>query len=95
MNTSETEPENDVDITIRSQPNSYIGLLAIDQNVAKLKSGYDITPNYVSKELMGYDFGMLSPYWTVMKDKKSHFFWKQGASNAKDIFMVINAINAR
>lgn len=86
MNTVETEPETDIDLTIRSQPNSYIGLLAVDQNVGLLKSGYDITPNHVANELQMYDSSMPSPYWAIMKDQKSHFFWKQGASNAKDIF---------
>lgn len=88
LNTAETQPDNDIDITIRSQSNSYIGLLAIDQNVAMLKPGYDISPKYVSKELMAYDFASPSPYWAIMKDQKAHFFWKQGSSNAKDIFQV-------
>lgn len=60
--------------------------MAVDQNNAKLRSGYDITENDVSKELKKYDEAVESPYYAIMKDSESHFFWKPGSSNAQDGF---------
>lgn len=88
VNTIETEPEADIDLIIRAQPNSYVGLLAVDQNVGMLRSGHDVTPSQVSNELRMYDFSKSSPYWAVMKDTKFHFAWKPGSSNARDVFYV-------
>lgn len=65
---------------------SYVGLMAVDQNSAKLRSGYDITEGDVSKELKRYDGAVESPYYAIMKDSESHFFWKPGSSNAQDLF---------
>jgi CD109 antigen len=42
-NPMETQPGANVDITIRSKPNSYVGLLGVDQSVLLLKSGNDLT----------------------------------------------------
>lgn len=60
--------------------------MAVDQNNAKLRGGYDITESEVSKELKRYDSAVESPYYAIMKDSNTHFFWKPGNSNAKDIF---------
>lgn len=84
--TFETYPDTDIEIEVKTQMNSYIGLLAVDQNIAKLRGGYDITENDVSKELKRYDGAVESPYYAIMKDSESHFFWKPGSSNAQDVF---------
>ncbi|KAF5295443.1 hypothetical protein FQA39_LY13104 [Lamprigera yunnana] len=86
LNTVESQPENDVSLTINSQSNSYIGILAIDQNLGKLRSGYDLTINEVEEELRSYDIAHSSPYSVLMKDDNSHFFWKPGVSNSQDTF---------
>lgn len=39
----ETQPGNNVDITIRTKPNSYVGLLGVDQSVLLLRSGNDLS----------------------------------------------------
>lgn len=86
LNTVESQPEAEIDLTISSQPNSYVGLLAVDQNVGHLRSGYDLTQELVSDELKRYDIADYSPYSSVMKDANSHFFWKPGSSNTHDMF---------
>lgn len=88
LNTVETRPESDVDITVRAQPNSYVGVLAVDHTVNSIRSGHDLSHVQVSKELQKYDAASASPYSLIMKDSKSHFFWKQGASNVHDIYHV-------
>lgn len=38
----ETEPGSNIQINLEAKPNSYIGLLAVDQKVLLLKTGNDI-----------------------------------------------------
>ncbi|KAK4880764.1 hypothetical protein RN001_008910 [Aquatica leii] len=92
LNTVESQPESDISLTINSQSNSYVGLMAIDQNVGKLRTGYDLTRENIAEELMSYDVADSSPYYVVMKDSNSHFFWKPGVSNARDTFHDSGAI---
>jgi hypothetical protein len=81
VNPVDTEPSLDIDITIRAQPNSYVALMAVDQQAVQLKSGFDITHNQVAEELKKYDVAHQSPYSLIMQDSKYHFFWKPGAAN--------------
>lgn len=53
LSTSQTSPGQDVDITIISKPNSYIGLLGVDQN-ALLRHGNDLEKSQVFNELEEY-----------------------------------------
>ena len=39
----ETQPGANVEVTVRTKPNSYVGLLGVDQSVLLLRSGNDIT----------------------------------------------------
>lgn len=45
-----------VNLTLKSKPNSYVGLLGVDQSVLLLKSGNDIDENLVNSELTGYSY---------------------------------------
>ena len=42
-NLEETQPGTDVELTVEAKPNSYVGILGVDQSVLLLKSGNDIT----------------------------------------------------
>jgi len=42
-NSEETQPGTDVELTVETKPNSYVGILGVDQSVLLLKSGNDIT----------------------------------------------------
>lgn len=44
---SDTEPGASVELNLEAKPNSYIGLLGVDQSVTLLKTGNDI--EYVSQ----------------------------------------------
>lgn len=81
-NSAEVRPGSDVDITVRAQPNSFIGLMAIDQNMINLKSGHDITHDQIARDLIGYDIATMSPYFGIFTDQNKHFPWKPGNSNA-------------
>lgn len=82
VNTVESEPDLDVEMIIRAQQNSYIGLLAVDENVGLLKPGYDLTHKEIAEELLRYDVAKGTPYSFISKDAKTHFMWKPGESNA-------------
>lgn len=43
------EPGEDIKFTVKAAPDSYIGLLAVDQSVLLLKSGNDLTKELVNK----------------------------------------------
>ncbi|XP_030765290.1 CD109 antigen [Sitophilus oryzae] len=81
INTDETEPELDVELTVRARQNSYIGLMAVDENVFSLRPGYDITPQDVAEELQRYDIAAPSPYALISRESNKPFVWKPGASN--------------
>ncbi|KAK5646677.1 hypothetical protein RI129_005141 [Pyrocoelia pectoralis] len=86
LSTVESQPEADINLSITSQSNSYVGLLGVDQNVGKLSTGYDLTYQKIVEELQKYEIADKSPYSAVMKDANSHFFWKPGVSNTHDVF---------
>ncbi|ERL86830.1 hypothetical protein D910_04233 [Dendroctonus ponderosae] len=81
ISTDETEPELDVELTVRARQNSYIGLMAVDENVRTLRSGYDITPQDIAEDLTKYDIAQESPYTLISRNSKNYFMWKPGASN--------------
>lgn len=54
LSTQQTSPGQDVDITIISKPNSYVGLLGIDQSVLLLRKGNDFEKSQVFDELEEY-----------------------------------------
>ncbi len=47
LDKTSAEPGDSVRFTVRADPDSYVGLLAVDQSVLLLKSGNDITPDMV------------------------------------------------
>ncbi|XP_062547428.1 thioester-containing protein 1 allele R1-like isoform X8 [Armigeres subalbatus] len=55
MSKTETKPGQDVDITISTNPDSYVGLLGVDQSVLLLKSGNDLTTGKVFDDLKTYE----------------------------------------
>lgn len=54
LSTNEATPGQDVDITIISKPNSYIGLLGVDQSVLLLREGNDLDKSKIFNELEEY-----------------------------------------
>lgn len=54
LSNQKTSPGQDIDITITSKPNSYVGLLGIDQSVLLLRDGNDLAKSEVFKELEMY-----------------------------------------
>uniref|UniRef100_A0A1Q3FP24 CD109 antigen n=1 Tax=Culex tarsalis TaxID=7177 RepID=A0A1Q3FP24_CULTA len=55
LSKAESKPGEDVDIVVNTNPDSYVGLLGVDQSVLLLKSGNDITSGEVFDELKMYE----------------------------------------
>nr|CAD7195115.1 unnamed protein product [Timema douglasi] len=85
VNPMEARPGSDVDIVVKAKPNSYVGILGIDQSVLLLKSGNDITEEDVIEELHSYDAGDRNTHMFERRRKRSFFFWP-GSATAKEVF---------
>ncbi|XP_043275099.1 CD109 antigen-like isoform X2 [Venturia canescens] len=79
----DARPGESIDLTITSKPNSYIGLLGVDQRSLILKSGNDISHDQVMKELKSYDMSEDSPYDEPFFQRP---FWRPGSATARDVF---------
>lgn len=54
-------PGQDIDITVISKPNSFVGLLGVDQSVLLLKNGNDLKKSEVLDELDLYSKNYYPP----------------------------------
>nr|XP_034179672.1 CD109 antigen-like isoform X1 [Osmia lignaria]XP_034179683.1 CD109 antigen-like isoform X1 [Osmia lignaria]XP_034179692.1 CD109 antigen-like isoform X1 [Osmia lignaria]XP_034179702.1 CD109 antigen-like isoform X1 [Osmia lignaria]XP_034179708.1 CD109 antigen-like isoform X1 [Osmia lignaria] len=85
----EVAPGENVNLIITSKPNSYIGLLGVDQRSILLKSGNDISYEQIYRELKSYDLVQDSPYADSVFDR---FLWSPGSATANDVFRESGAI---
>lgn len=55
VSAQKTAPGQNVDITLISRPNSYVGLLGVDQSVLLLKKGNDLEKSQIFEDLDEYN----------------------------------------
>ncbi|KAI6223646.1 hypothetical protein M3Y99_01446300 [Aphelenchoides fujianensis] len=55
LDKTSAEPAEEVKFTVKADPDSFVGLLAVDQSVLLLKSGNDITKEMVEQDIQEYD----------------------------------------
>ncbi|XP_012262615.2 CD109 antigen-like isoform X2 [Athalia rosae] len=79
----ETKPGGSVDLIISSKPNSYIGLLGVDQSSILLKSGNDISREQVMTELRSYD---TDSEFSLDDSSFGRMAWSPGSSSAYEVF---------
>ncbi|GAB1860997.1 CD109 antigen [Camponotus japonicus] len=79
----EVMPGESVNLVISAKPNSFIGLLGVDQRSLLLKSGNDISYEQVYKELQSYDRVKASPYTDSFIGRP---LWSPGSGTADDVF---------
>ncbi|XP_061388971.1 CD109 antigen-like, partial [Musca vetustissima] len=68
----QTKPGEEVTLNIKSDPDSFIGLMGVDQSVLLLKSGNDLDPKTIKSDLNSYDTS--TPYirgWGTYPGKDS------------------------
>jgi len=80
------EPGKAVDVTVKAEPNSYVGVLAVDQSVLLLRSGNDITRQDVLNEVETYDSAPRPDYTTWFSEIGGRSFWWPSAATASEIF---------
>ncbi|KAG5334656.1 CD109 protein, partial [Acromyrmex heyeri] len=85
----EVMPGENVNLMISAKPNSFIGLLGIDQRSLLLKSGNDISYDQVYKELQTYDKAEASPHADGFFDRP---LWRPGSGTADDVFQKTGVI---
>lgn len=70
---TETKPGANLDISVSASPNSFVGLLGVDQSVLILKKGNDIEESTVFEELESFNNVDHYNYeWTSDYDWRTH-----------------------
>ncbi|CAD6199103.1 unnamed protein product [Caenorhabditis auriculariae] len=88
------EPGQPVKFKVTADPDSFVGLLAVDQSVLLLKSGNDITPEMVESDIEEYDSTGYANNdfraWEAVDRRKRrsiwHPWWGVGGKDAASIF---------
>jgi len=80
------EPGKAVDITVKAEPNSYVGVLGVDQSVLLLRTGNDITREDVLNEVKTYDGAPRPDFTTWLPEIGGRSFWWPSAATAGEIF---------
>ncbi|XP_073987023.1 CD109 antigen-like isoform X2 [Rhodnius prolixus] len=93
----ESEPGGNIQLNIETKPNSYVGVLGIDQSVQLLKTGNDIDEEEVVRELSSYetsDFGIFRPFKKVLDDlgQRRSVYWSPGSFTADEVFSGSGAV---
>ncbi|MFH4975897.1 hypothetical protein AB6A40_002606 [Gnathostoma spinigerum] len=85
------EPGTKVKYTIKADPESFVGLLAVDQSVLLLKSGNDITKEMVENDINQYDTSggrRYRPWEALSRRRRSVWYpwWGVGGKDAASVF---------
>jgi CD109 antigen len=92
LDKTSVEPGTTVKFTVKADPDSLVGLLAVDQSVLLLKSGNDITRDMIEQDVEEYETGNSRGFrpWegVVFRRKRSiwHPWWGIGGKDAESIF---------
>ncbi|XP_013779799.1 CD109 antigen-like [Limulus polyphemus] len=82
-----TKPGGQIEVQVKTKPNAYVGILAIDQSVLLMKSGNDITQQNVVEELGTYDTGKKNKFWPPWyRQRRTRSLWWPGSTSASQIF---------
>ncbi|CAG9810736.1 unnamed protein product [Chironomus riparius] len=88
LSTEQAKPGDNLTISVRSNPNSFVGLLGVDQSVLLLKKGNDIEQETVFSELKAYgDVDKWNYEWYENYDYNQRY----GDFDSSDAFIITNA----
>nr|BAR45614.1 thioester-containing protein 3 [Scolopendra japonica] len=82
-NSKDVKPKDTVNLQISTNPNSFVGLLGIDQSVLILKTGNDISQQEILYQLDEFDPGK-QPY--SKEDLYYNSVWFPGSATASEVF---------
>lgn len=83
----QARPGENLDISVTANPNSFVGLLGVDQSVLLLKSGNDVEKSTVSDDIENYN--KVDHYNSIRDDDKRKIFYSD--FKAADAFVLTNA----
>ncbi|XP_034243701.1 CD109 antigen isoform X1 [Thrips palmi] len=97
LNPTTTEPGRDVELRLQTRPNSYIGILAVDQSVLVLRDGNDITEADIKEELRSYSPDPATheallgvepalPRGRALRLRRRAPGWRPGSATAQEVF---------
>ena len=83
-------PGKDVTVNVKTQPNSFVGLMAVEKSVLAFTPGHDITMSDVIEELRSYDAAKADPdffpWLRVIRPLKGFLYWHTGSSGTQNTF---------
>lgn len=86
LSSDQVKPGSDIDISVTTRINSFVGLLGVDQSVLLMKKGNDIEASTVFQELAKYGTVEKNNYSYISSDKRYLDFFDSNAiiiTNAK------------
>nr|BAR45615.1 thioester-containing protein 4 [Scolopendra japonica] len=95
VNPNSTKPGSEIDVSVQTNPNAFIGLSAIDQSVLLLKKGNDITTKEVLTDLQNYEIGDRSPFQFDDYVSPRHYSlrpWRPRSSSTLELFTNVGLI---
>ncbi|CAB3366518.1 Hypothetical predicted protein [Cloeon dipterum] len=96
VNPTDTQPGVAVDLTIRTKPNSYVGVLGVDQSVLLLRSGNDLSMRDVENELLSFDSAPhepKNPNWPPFaRRRRRSLAWFPSHADAGEVFQKSGAV---
>jgi len=76
-------------VNVKTQPNSFVGLMAVENSVLAYTPGHDITMSDVVNELRSYDSAVdpeFYQWFRVIRPLKGSLFWHTGSSASENVF---------
>ncbi|XP_055684022.1 thioester-containing protein 1 allele R1-like isoform X2 [Lutzomyia longipalpis] len=71
LDKTQAGPGDDISIVVNSKPNSFVGLLGVDQSVLLLKSGNDLSKDDIFNDLRSYqEESWYNPHYPVWRKKR-------------------------
>lgn len=71
--TNQTKPGDIINITVRSEPKSYVGIMGVDQSVLLLRGGNDIEKSAVTDDLQAYNY--IDRYNSEWRDNSDYRYY--------------------
>ncbi|KAG0723947.1 C3 and PZP-like alpha-2-macroglobulin domain-containing protein 8 [Chionoecetes opilio] len=88
LNPNVVDAGGEVDITVTTKPNAFVGVLAVDQRALLVGAHNHLSQDEVIEELESYDPGrrnLAAPWHSLRRRKRALFNW-MGTTTANDVF---------
>ena len=85
----QTLPGKDVTVNVKTQPNSFVGIMAVEKSVTAFTPGHDITMSEIVDELRSYDSATDPDFYSwfrVIRPIRGSLYWHTGSSGSQNVF---------